>query len=134
MQVLGHGAQLFMKGLRRFDLHLMDAGLTFIIPNYAMLANITLVGFAITLFVDVPGRSVLFLWFLFLLGAQLLYFFMGVGMSNLSFRVLSSLGFAPFFLVWRMVIDLMAIFHLKHSVWIRTARVPNKEKPRILAE
>jgi len=126
MQLIGHGARLFMTGIRRLDLQLMDAGLTFLIPNYAMLANIVLAGFALTLFVDMPGRSVLYLWFLFLLGAQVSYFFMGIGLSKPSIKTLTSLSVVPLFLAWKMVIDLMAILHINKSVWVRTARVPNK--------
>ena len=106
----------------------MDAALTFLIPNYAMLANMTLVGVIITSFVDMPGRVALLSWFMILLAAQILYFIIGTRMSNLPTRALVSVSFAPVFLIWRMAIDLIAVLHLKDSVWVRTSRVTNAEK------
>ncbi len=126
MELVGHGVRLFMKGFRRFDLRLIDASLAFLIPNYSMLANFTLFGLIIILLVDLPGRSALLPWYGFLLGAQTLYLFVGVALSNLSVRAVSSLSFAPLFLIWKVVIDLIALIKIKRLVWIRASRAPHK--------
>jgi len=128
MQLFGLGLRLFIRGLRTFDWRLMDAALTFLIPNYAMLANITLIGFVLTLLLNLPGRSILLPWLLSLFGAQVLYFCVGVGMSNLSLGALGTLILAPIFLLWKMVVDLIAVFQLGRSDWVRTGRLLHKGK------
>lgn len=122
MQLMGVGARLFIQGLRKGDLRLMDAALTFLIPNYAMLANMTLFGIVMTSLVEMHAGSFLLLWFLFLLGAQVLYFFTGVRMSNIPVRALGSLTFAPMFLMWKILIDVIAILHVRDSAWVRAYR------------
>jgi len=126
-QLVGLGLQLLIRGLRRFDWRLVNAALTFLTPHYVELANVTIVGFAITLFWDTPGRSVLLPWFVFLVIGQALYFFIGVGISKQSRRVLSSIGFVPIFLLWRLLINLISIFRLRRSVWVRTERESVRE-------
>jgi len=128
MQLVGLGLRLLGRGIRRRDLHLIDAALTFLIPSYVQLGNVTILACCLTLFVTVPGRDVLLPWFSALLAAQALYFFMGLGMSGLSTKSLSSLSLVPVFLVWKMGVDLIAILHLNRSVWVRTARLSSREK------
>ena len=128
MRLLGVGIRLLIKGIREMDFRLIDAALTFLIPNYSMLANVTLISIIITLFIEMPGGIVLTQWFLVLLGAQVLYFGLGISLSSLSTRALLSLSFAPIFLLWKIGIDLIAILHLRRSVWVRTRRVMPKEK------
>ena len=128
MQLVGLGIELLVSGLRKCDLRLIDAALTYLIPNYAMLSSLSLIGFGITLLADLSFRHVFLLWFIVLLGGQILYLALGVALSRPSIKTLTSLSFAPVFLLWKMAIDLIALLRLNDSVWVRTSRVSPKEK------
>jgi len=127
MQLVGLGIELLISGLRKFDLRLIDAALTYLIPNYAMLSSLSLIGFVITLLADLYFRQVFLLWFIAVLGAQTLYFALGVALSKPSIKTLTSLSFAPVFLLWKIAIDLIALFRIKDSLWVRTDRVSPKD-------
>jgi 1,2-diacylglycerol 3-beta-glucosyltransferase len=124
MQLTGVGARLMADGIKRRNVDLMDAGLTFLLPNYAMLANLTIGCLILVAFVDVPWQSVLLIWFGALLLAQVFYLFLGVVVAKPTRRVLISLAFAPAFLVWKLLVDLVSLSRLKQSNWIRTSRDP----------
>lgn len=125
MQLLGVGARLLLAGMRKHNLHLLEAGVSLLCPNYSMLANVTLTGLFISLVaVPYPDRNVLSLWFALLVAAQVLYFFMGIVVSKLSLKALCSLGFVPVFLVWKLGVDVIAILNLRRAPWVRTGRTP----------
>ncbi len=129
MQLLGVGARLFGAGMRNYDFHLLEAGVSLLCPNYSMLANVTLAGLFLSLVaIPHPDRNVLSLWFALLVTAQILYFFMGIVVSKLSLKGLCSLGFAPVFLVWKLGVDVIAILNLRRSPWVRTGRTPHAGK------
>jgi cellulose synthase/poly-beta-1,6-N-acetylglucosamine synthase-like glycosyltransferase len=128
MQLVGDGMRLLVRGVRRRDLHLVDAALTFLLPNYVELANATVIGLLMTWLTPIPGKSALLPWFSVLLGGQILYLVIGVALSKPSSKTIGALMFAPIFLLWRGVINLIAVFHLKYSVWVRTQRAPVIEK------
>lgn len=124
MQLTGVGARLMADGFKRWNIDLMDAGLTFLLPNYAMLANLTIGCLIFVAFVDVPWQSALLVWFGALLLGQVLYLFMGLVVARPTKKVLISLAFAPAFLVWKLLVDLVSLSRLKQSNWIRTRRDP----------
>jgi len=100
----------------------VDAALTFLLPNYAMLANLTIGGLILIAVVDLPARMMLAIWFGALLLGQILYLLLGIVVAKPSKKVLLSLAFAPAFLVWKVMIDLVSIVHLRQSTWVRTRR------------
>ena len=129
MQLLGVGSRLFLAGIRKHDFRMLDAGVSLLCPNYSMLANVTLAGLFISLFVvSPPARNILSCWFALLVAAQVLYFCMGIVVSRLSLKALCSLGFAPVFLLWKLGVDVIAVLNLRRSLWVRTSRSPHGGK------
>jgi len=122
MQLSGLGVHLLADGMRQRDVHLMDAALTFLLPNYAMLANLTIGCLILIGVVDFPWRAVLAIWFGALLLGQVLYLLLGIIVAKPSAKVLLSLAFVPAFLIWKVMIDLVSIAHLRQSTWVRTRR------------
>jgi 1,2-diacylglycerol 3-beta-glucosyltransferase len=125
MQLSGLGVELLIDGVRQRSVHLADAALTFLLPNYAMLANLTILGLMIVAVLDVPGRALLATWFGALLMGQVLYLLAGIVVAKPSRKVLLSLAFAPAFLAWKVIIDLVSLAHLRQSTWVRTQRAPS---------
>lgn len=129
MQLSGLGMHLLSDGLKQRNVHLVDAAATFLLPNYAMLANLTIGGLLVLAAAGVPGRIPLAIWFGALLGGQILYLMLGVFMVKPTKKVLVSLAFAPAFLLWKVMIDLVSVAHLKQTNWVRTKRAPSTADP-----
>ena len=122
MQLVGLGARLVKKGLLRRDVRLIDAGLTFLVPSYVELGNVTLAGFVVSVLTASEWGGYLSLWFVGLIVVQGLYFFMGMALSGVSVRVMCALALIPLFLLWRLAVNVSAISHIRRDVWVRTAR------------
>ncbi len=122
MQLSGLGVHLLADGMRQRDVHLVDAALTFLLPNYAMLANLTIGSLILVAVVDLPAKMMLMTWLGTLLLGQMLYLLLGIGLAKPSKKVLLSLAFAPAFLAWKVMIDLVSLAHLRQSTWVRTRR------------
>ena len=88
----------------------------------ALLANVTLLGLVLGLAAPAPAGSVLTAWLAVCLGAQIVYFGLGMAMSRLSARSLLSLAYAPLFLLWKLGVDLVAVFTMGRRPWTRTSR------------
>ena len=129
MQLSGLGVRLLLDGARQRNVHLVDAALTFLLPNYAMLANLTIGALILVALVDLPARMMLAIWLGTLLLGQVLYLLLGIVMAKPSNKMLLSLAFAPAFLIWKVVIDLVSIAHLRQSTWVRTRREPSTADP-----
>ena len=125
MQLTGLGVKLLIDGIRRRSVQLMDSALTFLLPNYAMLANLTILGLIVVALLDVPGRAMLATWLGALLLGQVLYLLLGIVVAKPSRKVMLSLAFAPAFLAWKVMIDLVSLAHLRQSTWVRTRRAPS---------
>jgi hypothetical protein len=122
MQLSGLGVELLINAIRQRSAHLADAAFTFLLPNYAMLANLTILGLIVVALMDLPGRVMLATWLGALLLGQLLYLLLGIVVAKPSRKLIASLAFAPGFLAWKVMIDLVSLAHLKQSTWVRTRR------------
>lgn len=131
MQLSGLGVHLLVDGVRQRNVHLADAALTFLLPNYAMLANLTIGCLILIALVDVPWRTTLAIWFGALLLGQILYLLLGIVVAKPSKKVLLSLAFAPAFLIWKVMIDLVSVAHLRQSTWVRTRRESSTAEPSL---
>ncbi len=129
MQLTGVGVSLLLDGLRKGSIHLADAALTFLLPNYAMLANLTIGGLIVLAIVDMPGRVTLAVWFGLILLGQAFYLVLGIITAKPSKKMLLSLAFVPLFLIWKVMIDLVSVVHLKKSTWVRTRRAMITNEP-----
>jgi len=126
MQLTVVGLRLLFDALKKRNIYMADAALTFLLPNYAMLANLTIAGLILIELVNIPARAALTIWFGALLLAQIFYLFLGVVIAKPSRKILVSLGFAPFFLLWKVMIDLISLAHLRQSTWVRTRRISSE--------
>jgi cellulose synthase/poly-beta-1,6-N-acetylglucosamine synthase-like glycosyltransferase len=129
MQLSGLGFRLLGEGIQQRRISLVDAAITFLLPNYAMLANIVI---AVLLIVGLsgalPGRTLLAWWYGALLLSLVIYFVIGLLTSRPSKKLLGSLAFAPFFLLWKICIDVISLFHLREREWVRTRRMTKEEE------
>ena len=123
MQLVRLGFLLLFQGLKKRDLYLVDSSLTFLSPNYVELANLTIIGFLLSLVVSISGQSVLVAWFAILLLGQFVYFSVGMGITDCSLQTIKSLLFVPVFLGWRGMVNILAILHVRQTTWVRTQRV-----------
>ena len=108
-------------GIRRRSLTLIDAGLELLLPTYSKLMNQSLAALLVAVLLRgrAPG----------LLPAVLLSLAYQAGEIAVALRrmragpaFLASLAFAPVFLAWKAVIDLLALIGFRRQLWARTVR------------
>ena len=122
------GIKLFFEGLKKRDMVLFDSSLPLIFPNFSLQFNLTLGGSFLSLFVF-SSMPILFILFSALLACQILLFIAGSFIAGSPLRIFRAAFFAPFFLVWKMVIDLLCFSGLyQGKKWVRTKRhLPRKK-------
>ena len=126
-QTLGRRARaLVVAGLRERSLHRIDAGIDILVPSYSKHLYLSLLAFA--------GSAVLFarapalLW---ATGGVLLYqvgeVAIGLRLMRAGVHEVFSLALAPVFLVWKALIDALALVGFRRRVWARTDRQPHAQ-------
>lgn len=118
------GLQLLMKGIRRFDGLLMDASLPLLLPNYSLLLNLSLITLFVVFIVSVPPYHDFMLFSsLVILFGQFMLLLLGIILSGEAINIIKALFFAPIFLIWKMVIDVITITGIyRGEKWVRTKR------------
>jgi cellulose synthase/poly-beta-1,6-N-acetylglucosamine synthase-like glycosyltransferase len=118
------GLQLMMEGIKKRNLVLFDGSLPLIFPNLSLQINLSLVTLALALLSPLPaGKPLLEISALGLLLAQALLFVAGAFAAGSPFRTACAALYAPLFLTWKLVIDLMCFTGLyRNKRWIRTRR------------
>lgn len=122
------GFRLLLKGMRRMDLLIADASLPLLLPNYSLLVNLTLISFFSVFFLWAPPYSNYFKYVVSaILSGQFILLFIGIILCGSSLQVMKAVCYAPFFLIWKMVIDIAAFTGLyRGQRWIRTKRHMSK--------
>jgi cellulose synthase/poly-beta-1,6-N-acetylglucosamine synthase-like glycosyltransferase len=108
-------------GLRSRRLTLVDAGVELLLPTYSKQMNQTLLGLAVALLLRerAPGLLPAVLVALAYQGAEIA---VALRRMRAGPAFLASLAFAPVFLAWKAVIDLLAVIGFRRNLWARTAR------------
>ena len=120
-----YGFGLLYRGVIDRNLKKIDASLPLIFPNPSLGINITLVAFALSfLFLSGTEKNAFILWFFSLLLIQFLIFVTGIIYSQNKLKTFLSLLFAPFFLIWKMTIDILSLLGFGRKKWVRTFRKP----------
>jgi cellulose synthase/poly-beta-1,6-N-acetylglucosamine synthase-like glycosyltransferase len=108
-------------GFRRGSPALVDAGLELLLPTYSKLMNQSLLALllAVLLRERAPGLLPAVLLALAYQGGEIA---VALRRMRAGPAFLASLAFAPVFLVWKAVIDLLAVVGFRRNLWARTAR------------
>lgn len=118
------GLRLFKKGLRDRNWQLLDASFPLIFPNYSLQISLTLVGLALSFLLPSPASKFFFVdAFLGLLVGQFLLFLAGAFFAGSPWKIFCAVLYAPVFLVWKSVIDVLCFSGLYQGrKWVRTRR------------
>lgn len=118
------GVQLMLEGIKKRSLLLFDASLPLIFPNYSLQINLTLVSMALAFLL--PHSSVkvfLITASIGLLAGQFLIFIAGVFVAGSPWKTFCAALYAPVFLVWKLVIDIICFTGMyRGNKWVRTRR------------
>lgn len=124
-----HLAHLLRQALRRRDLALLDAVAQMIFPSYSTLTVLSvaalLVQLAVNLIRDrlVPP-TMLLLWTL-VIGALVLYPFLGLMLERAPLRAYVVILTGPVFIVWRTWLAIVSRLSRRPVTWVPTARRAN---------
>ena len=119
-----YGVSLFKDGITKRDLFKLDASLPLIFPNYSLQINLTFLYLILSLvFTASYFRRVLLGIGLFLVIGQIALFMAGVYLSKSYKEIFKAILRAPFFLIWKAVIDLLSFTgSYRGKKWVRTQR------------
>ena len=119
-----YGLRLLWKGVREKNMHIIDASLPLIFPNYSLQLNMTIFAIGATLIIPETSFKGFFIAILLvLLGCQLSLFIVGSYLAGKYCKIFKAIMFAPVFLVWKAIIDIFSITGIyKPKKWIRTKR------------
>lgn len=118
------GLRLFFKGIREWNWQKIDATLPLILPNYSLLINLTFVALAAAFILPSTAIKVVFISAtLGLLSGQFLLFLAGAFITGSPWKIFCAALYAPVFLVWKSVIDILCFTGLYCcNKWVRTRR------------
>lgn len=126
-RALGHRARrAITQGLRTRSLHAIDTGVDLLMPTYSGLMNWTAVAGVVALLVS-PWTLAPIALVAGALAYQLAEVVVALWIMDADWRFIRSLAFAPVFLVWKSVIDLLALVGHRRTLWARTDRKPHSE-------
>ena len=93
-------------------------------PNPSLGVNLSVVGLVLSFWLSEPFPKVLFTAvFIGLILAQIGMFVVGAMYTKHGLRNLSVLGLVPVFLLWKMIIDIVAASGRGPKKWARTQRI-----------
>jgi cellulose synthase/poly-beta-1,6-N-acetylglucosamine synthase-like glycosyltransferase len=109
------------NGVAQHNLPLIDAGLNLLSPTYSKLMNLSVIALALSLlvFAYAPALAALAL---IAIALQFAEFALGLVLMRANARFVLSILYAPVFLVWKAVIDVLAAAGFRSGVWSRTRR------------
>jgi cellulose synthase/poly-beta-1,6-N-acetylglucosamine synthase-like glycosyltransferase len=118
------GVRLLLKGLHERNWRVVDASFPLIFPNYSLLINLTLAGFALSLLLPASTLKLILMGALFTsFVGQFSLFVAGAIIAGSPMKTFKSALYVPFFLIWKAVIDLLCITGLyRGKKWVRTTR------------
>jgi len=117
-------------GLRQRSFWRIDAGIDVLLPSYSKLAYLTVLSLVAA--VALLKWSVLPMFFVgAAIVSQTLEFSAAIALLGSSRRqIISALAFAPIFLLWKAIIDGLAIVGYRRTHWARTDRTPHHSTER----
>ncbi len=117
------GLKLFLNGLRKGNLKMVDASLPLIFPNWSLQINLIFLVLFGSLMLPLSHKPALVMVSLGLLGVQGVILAIGIGLVGDFWRVFKAVLVAPLFLVWKFMIDFVSMTGIyRGKKWIRTER------------
>lgn len=115
---------MIKRGVAARSFELVDAGLDLLMPTYSKTLYLSGLGLLLSLLLF-PWNQGLLLGIGVVLAIQVAEIVAAVRIMRAGPRYLLSFGFAPVFLVWKAVVDGLALFGHQRDVWTRTDRLPH---------
>jgi cellulose synthase/poly-beta-1,6-N-acetylglucosamine synthase-like glycosyltransferase len=118
------GVRLFLKGIKEWRWQKIDASFPLIFPNYSLQVNLTLVSLFLSFLLPSSNLKNFFvIGSLGLLAGQFLLFLGGAFIAGSPSKIFCAALYAPVFLVWKSVIDILSFSGLyQGKKWVRTRR------------
>lgn len=109
---------MFMHGVRNRSMRGVEASFILILPHTSMLCNLTVLGFALACF----ARGIFLAWSIVLMVLQAFYFVLGLIVAKANLKTMLSFLYAPLYLVWKGMIDIISLTGMGSREWRRTSR------------
>lgn len=122
--VMTNGARrLFLEGVHKGKINLIDAAITLASPNYSSQASMTVLTIVCCLFIASESAwSFLLPWSLGVLASLVAYFLLGVMYTQSPLKTLAGVPYIAIFLPWRLSIEILGVLGFGRKSWGRTFR------------
>ena len=122
--VMTNGARrLFLQGLARGKVNLIDGAVTLAAPNYSSQASMTLFALVCSFFLSQePAWGFLLPWSMAVLGSLAGYFLLGAMHTQSPLKTLAGIPYIAVFLPWRLSIEILGFLGFGRKGWGRTFR------------
>ena len=118
------GVRLLVNGIKRRNIVMADGALALLLPNWSLQVNMIFMTLFVSLLLpDTTLKYVVVGISCALLAAQVFIVLAGAYLTGRPMDTLKAILYAPVFLMWKMIIDILCITGLyKGKEWIRTKR------------
>lgn len=116
--IRSQGLRMLSHGMKNRSIRGMEASFILLLPHPSMHCNISGMVFALSLFLS---RTWIILSGILIL-LEIGYFILGLILAKASLRTVLSIFYAPVYLIWKAIVDILALVGIGEREWKRTAR------------
>lgn len=123
--LLKYWPDLLKQGILRCDINKIDALIEILRPSYSVQIFWSVIYFFVVIALrqfSPAFSSFLLSLAVFILGSQILYFFIGLLIQKPSLKTWLSLCMVPFYIIWKIFVTINGMLTFRDKSWIRTKR------------
>jgi len=117
-----YALKLLKRWILKKDISFLDSALELLIPPYSLLLAVCFVLFGLFMLVSFDVRGLLFYLWLTIICSLILYTLLGLIVGKAKLDIYRNLVYAPFFIIWRIVIVVKGLLVGNKGRWIKTQR------------
>jgi len=123
-QIVKYGFKVLRKGISSLNIEQIESALDLLRPNYSLQLNLTILSLLAALTMQNCYIKKLFLLCLgILVCIQFLYYLYGIKLSGCFLRIIKISFLILIFLIWKLILDILAYIGISKVKWKRTERI-----------
>lgn len=123
--LLKYWPDFFKHGILKCDIHKIDALIEILRPSYSVQIFWSII-YIVLIFIFNEFSTEFYSMFLtvacFILGSQILYFFIGLLIQKPSLKTWLALFMVPLYILWKIFVTISGMLTFRDKSWIRTKR------------
>ena len=118
-----YGFRLLYDGIKNCKFMKIDASLPLLLPNPSLGMSMTILMFTLCFIIPLTVYRWYLVWWYFMLAIlQIAFFLIGIFYVKNKMMKLLAMLFAPIFMIWKSILDLLSVVGIGRRYWVRTER------------